>query len=146
MAKYATINGIEITMSITRSRGRYEITWAGVKVYTDNSRLYDDFDTDPECAETAYDMLASKAAEIYCGAMATTNGDPYEVETEEQAMGLASLASRGDERMTEDDTYSEEWSDMCAKLDLDTCQPEAIHVLGGRYDTKAIVALYNDIH
>ena len=146
MAKNTTFNGMDITMSITRSRGRYEITGAGLKAYTDNSQMYDDFDTDPGCAEAAYDMLASKAAEIYCGAMATTNADPYEVENEEQAMELALLASRGDERMTEDDTDEEEWRSMCEKLDLDTCQPVAIHVLGGRDETKALVALYNDIH
>lgn len=146
MAKNTKFNGMDITMSITRLRGRYEITGAGLKAYTDNSQMYDDFGTDPGCAEAAYDMLASKAAEIYCGALATTNADPYEVENEEQAMELALLASRGDERVTEDDTDEEDWRSMCEMLDLDTCQPEAIHVLGGRYDTKALVALYNDLH
>ena len=46
MAKNTTFNGMDITMSITRSRGRYEITGAGLKAYTNDSQMYDDFDTD----------------------------------------------------------------------------------------------------
>lgn len=113
-------------------RGRYEISakigGLDIKVYTDDSDIYDYFcekyyDTDDPvwARQAAYDMLMNEACSRFIGALVAYNADPFMVVYDEQAVEVINNIDKHYANtvveLTPDD--EEEFVDACLLLDID---------------------------